>query len=263
MTVTTVLPKNLTVADWTAKKKLPTKISGNTGIGAALTRLKLEWDKVDWEALDPNTAVSRINASGEMTHAALEQARPAVRPNLVKVPAAHKQLKVVLGLIKTTETKWRANKLIPSASIKHMAAMKAAAAKIDTDLDGLADDLDQAWVVARQMADLRDGQKANSTVTLLKSHTAKVRAKAPKILQADDPVKDYGFSYTKPGGASLHQLITELNTALQRTTEPQWATARQTFAALARKSYLPATEAEVDAKIRQVLRALDALEQTL
>jgi hypothetical protein len=263
MTVSKDLPKYLTVADWTAKKKIPTKISGNTGIGAALTKLKLEWDKVDWDALDPNVALQKINESGEITHTAIDKAAPAIKPNLAKVPAVQKQLKTVIALIKTTETKWKANKLIPTASVKHVTAMKLAAEKIDGTLDDLDQAVDQHWAVVRQMADLRAGQKLKSLQTQFRGHLANLRNVAPIVLQEEDAVKAYRVFPMARKMPSVHQLVNALHNLLKAAPEPQWAAARQQFAAMAADSFLPKTEQEVDQKLRQVLRAADALEQTL
>lgn len=272
MSLPKALPKDLTVTDWTAKKKLPTKISGGTGIGAGLTRLKQEWDKVDWEALDPNTAVTRLsgNSAAVLTEALLDQAAPAAAAAKSKVPAVRTQLTKVLALIKTTETKWKGNKLIPSASVKHMTAMRMAAQTLDDDLETIGEAMDKAWAAARDMAGYQAKLKSQSTLTKLRGHASKVRAKAPKVLQAEDPVKEYtAFHYpskakgsTDTASPSLHQLINELNAELQRTTQPQWTAARQTFAAMADNSFLPTTEAQASQRVNQVLQAVAALEQT-
>jgi hypothetical protein len=48
-----MIPKNLTLADWNAKKGIIAKMAGETGIGAELTKLKTEWAKIPWDERDP------------------------------------------------------------------------------------------------------------------------------------------------------------------------------------------------------------------
>jgi hypothetical protein len=250
--VNKALPKNLTVADWNSKKAIPTKISGNTGIGAGLTKLRAEWDKVDWEDLDPDVAIGKQSPTHEITLAALNLALPAAKANLNKLPAVRKQLTALVTLMGQTETKWRSKKLITSASVKHVTGMKTTV----TQLIKALDEIDDEWVAARQRANLQAEQKLKSTLTHLRGRIANARTKAAE-LQQDLTSKKYGAA----GG--LHQKVNELNEVLQGTSQPQWAQARTRLAALSATGYLPTKDEQVADKVKTVLRVLDELEQAL
>jgi hypothetical protein len=43
------------------------KMAGETGIGAALTKLKTEWDKVPWDVLDPDRALTAATKTDRQT----------------------------------------------------------------------------------------------------------------------------------------------------------------------------------------------------
>src|SRR2546425_12554776 len=119
-----VLPKILTVADWNSKKGTIAKMAGETGIGAALAKLKVEWDKIDWSQLDPDEAVNKHAKNGKMTVAALDLLEPVAKANIGKINAVRTQLKAVETLTGQIETKWRASKVIPSSSRVHVGNMK-------------------------------------------------------------------------------------------------------------------------------------------
>jgi hypothetical protein len=70
------IPKILALTDWTAKQGVIAGMACETGIGAALTKLKTAWAKIPWDELDPDVAVNQ----GLPPERARPQRRPRPQP---------------------------------------------------------------------------------------------------------------------------------------------------------------------------------------
>jgi hypothetical protein len=140
------IPKILTVADWNAKKGVIAKMAGETGIGAALAKLKTDWDKVDWAEIDPDAAVTKHAKNGTMTSQALDQLEPIAKENIHKVEPVRNQLKAIVKLTGDIETKWKTSKVIPSSSRVHVGNMKTTADQLNIALKSIDND----WKYARE-----------------------------------------------------------------------------------------------------------------
>ncbi|MBK8834451.1 MAG: hypothetical protein IPO29_06180 [Anaerolineae bacterium] len=107
------IPVILTVADWNAKKGTIAKMAGETGIGAALAKLKVEFDKVPWDVLDPDSAYRANTKTGKGTLALAQKLGPIAISNQSKLEPVRKQLQAIKTLTETIEKKWKASKIIP------------------------------------------------------------------------------------------------------------------------------------------------------
>ena len=121
------IPVILTVADWKSKKGTIAKMAGETGIGAALAKLKVEFDKVPWDVLDPDSAYRANTKTGKGTLALAQKLGPIAISNQSKLEPVRKQLQAIKTLTETIEKKWKASKIIPSSSTAHVGKMKLAA----------------------------------------------------------------------------------------------------------------------------------------
>ena len=117
------LPDILTVKNWNTKKGVIAKMAGETGIGAALTQLKIEYDKVNWELFDPaRQTVSKYWQLDKIDGLASE-----AQKKIGELGALRKQLIAVSKLAATIEKKWVKSLVIPASSRAHVGKMREAA----------------------------------------------------------------------------------------------------------------------------------------
>lgn len=128
------LPTILTESDWSRNKGTIAKIAGETGIGAALQKVKQAFDAVKWERFDPELACRDARAPSDIDRALTELAnefRGKVEPLRAELAKAH-------DLANTTATKFKANKLIAASSTEHVIKLGMAAAQLMAQLKALA-----------------------------------------------------------------------------------------------------------------------------
>ena len=143
----TTLPKILTVADWRAKKGLIATAVSETGVTAALKRLKTAFDKVPWRLLQPSAALANTDnpdvAAVKAAHATAQSRYPILR-------AAQAQAVGFGRLAHTTMRELKGNKLVPAATIKHVGAVALAAEQLRAALDPKL--VDKHWLAAIRKA---------------------------------------------------------------------------------------------------------------
>jgi hypothetical protein len=248
-----VLPKILTVADWNSKKGTIAKMAGETGIGAALAKLKVEWDKIDWSQLDPDEAVNKHAKNGKMTVAALDLLEPVAKANIGKINAVRTQLKAVETLTGQIETKWRASKVIPSSSRVQVGNMKTEADHFSIALKSIDND----WKYARERVTKEEARLKAQALSVIKPYFASIRKNGAEVKANATVAK-----YTGDAGKGFHQNIRGLNAALDRSQEPTWIAWKDTnWKPLAQDSYKPTQDSQVVAKVDHVLDVLDQLER--
>jgi hypothetical protein len=249
------IPKNLTVVDWNSKKGVIAKMAGETGIGAALAKLKTEWDKVPWDLIDPDEAVNKHAKNGKMTVDALDQLEPVARANIKKVDAVRNQLKAIATLTGQIETKWKASKVIPSSSRKHVGDMKTTADQLNIGLKSIDND----WKQARERVTKEEARLKGIALQAIKPYFASIRQNAAEV-KRNPTVAAYEGAATK----GLHQNVRGLNAALDRSREPEWIQWKnQHWKPLAQDGYKPTADSQVVAKVDKVLDVLDELERLI
>ena len=188
------IPVILTQADWNRKKGVFAKMAGETGIGAAMKAVDDEWKKVDWEALDPNSAYAK---SGKLriptNHAQLTE---AARGERGKVEAVRTKLKTLRDLAKVTETKFKASKVIPSSSRVHVGSIAVAADHLFIELKSI----DVIWETERKQITQKYRGDLSKLATDLKKNVGITTARAEvfiKAVKADPKPKTFNSGIQK------------------------------------------------------------------
>jgi hypothetical protein len=249
-----VLPKILTVQDWNAKKGTIAKMAGETGIGAALAKLKTEWDKVPWNILDPDAAMSAAG-KGRQSVALLDQCMKAAQSNIGKLEPVRKQLSVIEKLAQKIEADWQKNKLIPASSRKHVGTMKVDAEKFSIALKSVDND----WLNRRKQLVADEARMKGIARSALNNQIASIKKFAVDVRKTPTVV-----AYMGQGTTGFNQSVRGLNASLARMQDPaivDWKD--KNWNALAAQDFWPKQDAEVDRKVATVLQKLKELEGLL
>jgi len=115
-------PQVLLPANWEKNKGTIAKMAGETGIGAALTKLKTLHGQIDWTQLTAN-GYGKLHDDGEIADAE----KKAKAYYAAKVQPYAKYAGEVTELAVGVAKKFSANKLIPKASIAYVAQIAKAA----------------------------------------------------------------------------------------------------------------------------------------
>ena len=250
-----VLPKILTVADWNSKKGVIAKMAGETGIGAALAKLKTTWDKVEWDVLDPDAAVLKNSKTGKMTLELLEKLEPIAAKNINKIEPVRKELKAVADLTEKIAAKWKTSKIIPSSSRKHVETMHTTADQMWIQLKSIDND----WKAARQRVGKEEERLRGIALNAIKPYFASIREFAKEVKSTPTVEKFTGEAKT-----GLYQNIRGLNAALDRSKRTDWIEWKDKhWKPLSQASFLPKDNSEVAAKVDKVLDVLDELEKLI
>jgi hypothetical protein len=249
------IPKSLTVADWNNKKGVIAKMAGETGIGAALTKLKTAWDKVDWDELDPDAAVVKNSKTGKMTVDLLDKLYPIAKQNYGKVEPVRKEFLAVSKLTQTIATKWKASKIIPSSSRKHVETMHDEADQMYIGLKSIDND----WKNARDRVEKEEERLKGIALNTIKPYFKSLRDYGQKV--KDAPTVDNYIGKAKEG---FHQNIRGLNAALDRSKRPDWIDWKdKNWKPLAQDSYRPTENSQVAGKVDKVLEVMGELEKLI
>jgi hypothetical protein len=190
-----------------------------------------------------------------MTIAALDQLEPIARANIRKVKPVQDQLKAIAKLTGQIETKWKASKVIPASSRKHVAEMKLAAQRLDIALKSIDND----WKDARQRVTQEEVRLKGIALGAIKPYFASLRQQGAQ-LKCNPSAEAYLGKATK----GFHQNIRGLNAALDRSRDDGWnAWKNQHWKPLSQDSYLPKSDDQVVAKVDRVLAVLDQLEKLI
>jgi len=119
------IPAILTKADWDKNKGIIAKIGvGETGIGAAMEKVRAAYEAVDWRKFDASKVFSGLAKSEEEVDKALSGAK-AERAS--KVENLRKELRNLESLARKAEAAFKANKLVPHSSTEHVGNIAVAA----------------------------------------------------------------------------------------------------------------------------------------
>jgi hypothetical protein len=247
------IPKSLTVADWNNKKGVIAKMAGETGIGAALAKLKVVWDKIDWTEIDPDAAVVKNSKTGKMTLELLEKLEPIAKQNITKVEPVRKEFLAVANLTKTIGIKWKASKLIPSSSRKHVEAMNKDANDMYIQLKSIDND----WKVARERVEKEEERLKSIAMLTVKPYFKSIREFGKAVKEKPTVAQFVGEAKT-----GFYQNIRGLNAALDRTKRTDLiAWKDRKWKPLSQAGFVPTSDGQVVAKVNEVLEALDELEK--
>ncbi len=253
------LPKILTPADWNSKKGVFAKMAGETGMGAALTKLGTAWGKVKWNLVDPDEGIRlKAGATGKQTTAAYNLAEPLALVEIGKVPAVRTELRAVNKLAGELEIKWKASKTIPSSSRVHVSNIKTASLTLYNEL--ALDKFTAEWSVAKQRLADKEKLLKDQALKVIKPYFVSIR-QFGKEAKENPTVANYGGGTATKG---FHQNVRGLNAALDRSQEPAWILWKdQHWKPLSQAGYLPKQDSEVVAKVDKVLDVLDDLERLI
>jgi hypothetical protein len=249
------LPKILTAADWNSKKGVIAKMTTETGIGAALTKLEGVWKRVNWKAVDPIEGI-RLQAgkSGKPTTAAYNLAEPLAKNEFAKVIAVRTELRAVNKLAGEVEIKWKNSKTIPSSSRVHVGNIKTEAAKLYTELSQEA--IDAEWDKEKKRISDDEAYNRQQALTAIKLQIANVRKYGLAVKQT--PTVD---SYVGKATSGFHQSIRGVNASLDRSQVPVWVSWKnEHWKPLAQDSYKPTQDSQVAGKVDHVLSVLNDLD---
>jgi hypothetical protein len=252
-----VLPKILTPVEWNAKKGIIAKMTTETGMGAALTKLNTAWVKVKWNVVDSDEGI-RLQAgkTGRQTLAAYNLAEPLATAEFSKIAAVQTELRAVNKLAGELEIKWKASKVIPSSSRVYVGTIKTETLKLYNEL--ARDHITTEWHAAKQRIIDKEVLLKKQALTVIKPYFASLRKFGAELKQKPT-VDGYGALNTKQG---FHQNVRGLNAALDRSMEPAWITWKDVhWKPLAQAGYPPRKDEEVVAKVDHVLDVLDQLER--
>jgi hypothetical protein len=249
------IPKNLTVADWNNKKGVIAKMAGETGIGAALAKLKTAWDKIEWSELDPDAAVVKNSKTGKMTLELLEKLEPIAKKNINKIEPVRKEFKAVADLTERIAAKWKTSKIIPSSSRKHVETMHTAADQMYIALKSIDND----WKNARERVEKEEERLKGIALNTIKPYFKSLRDYGQKVKET--PTVENYIGKAKEG---FHQNIRGLNAALDRSKRPDWIEWKdKNWKPLAQDSYRPTDNSQVAGKVDKVLEVMDELEKLI
>ncbi len=253
-----VLPKILTVADWNSKKGVIAKMAGETGMGAALTKLDTAWKAVKWNLVDPDEGIRlKAGKTGKQTLAAYNLAEPLAFGEFGDIAKVQTELRAVNKLAGELEIKWKASKVIPSSSRVHVGNIKAESLKLYNEL--ARDKITTEWHTAKQRIVDKEALLKKQALLVIKPYFASIREFGRALKETPTAALYYGKAKT-----GFHQNIRGLNAALDRSQEPAWIVWKdQHWKPLAQDSYVPKLDKDVEAKVDKVLEVLDQLEDVV
>lgn len=258
--MTIELPQILTVKSWNAKKGVIAKMAGETGIGAALTKLKVEFDKMP-TSIEPIAAGVTQNTKLLEIDRLTELAKTTV--GSAAVGNVRSQLTVVIKLTKKTALAWKKSKVIPKSSVAHVELMTSAADGLFDRLNWL--NLKQEWLTARHLRVKREQETAKVLKEMIKTQIAAVREAGNALLEDPKAAKfDSAFGKNKKG---FHSLVRGFGAILAKIKDPDWVIPwhRENWYDFAQMGYQPAKgkDGEVRDKVNAVLVKLSELENRL
>jgi len=249
------LPKILTPADWNSKKGVIAKMTTETGIGAALTKLGTAWGHVNWKAVDPLEGI-RLQAgkSGKPTTAAYNLAEPLAKNEFSHIVAVRTELRAVNKLAGEIEIKWKNSKTIPSSSRVHVGNIKTESAKLFTELS--EENIDAEWAKEKKRISDDEAYNRQNALKAIKIQIANVR-KFGEVVKKTPTVAAYEGKAT----SGFHQSIRGVNASLDRSQVPQWLSWKnEHWKPLAQDAYKPKQDSQVAAKVDHVLSVVDQLD---
>jgi hypothetical protein len=173
------IPTILTDADWQKKKGAIAKMAGETGLGAAMKALAVEWKKVDWAELDPDDAWMKSGL--KKNPANYDKLFQAAKSEHSKVEGVRVKVKALRDLADKTEKKFKASKLIPSSSTQHVGKIKVTADQLWIELKSI----DKVWAAEENTVNEKYRKDlafaATNMKKNLKSATVKAEAFVDKV----------------------------------------------------------------------------------
>jgi hypothetical protein len=250
-----IIPVILTVADWNAKKGVIAKMAGETGIGAALAKLKVEFDKAPWDVLDPDLAYSANTKTGKGTLALAQKLGAIAISKQNTLEPTRKELQAIKTLTESIEKKWKASKIIPSSSTAHVGKMKVAADQFMVALN--ANSRKGVWDAEEKRLTQIESRLKGIALEAIKPYFESIRKFGTEVKKSPTVANYVGEAKT-----GFHQNIRGLNAALDRSLEPAWIAWKDIhWKPLAQDSYKPTKDGDVVAKVDKVLEVLEELKK--
>jgi len=209
-------PKNLTAKAWRDNKGLFTKtVTDASGLGKALDTLDTDWAKVSWGEAEPDEATARLTVNGfnsTYTVANVTRLKDVAHQHAAQVAAVKQQLGVVERLARETAARWKANKLVPSSSVKYVGEVQTAAHTLVERLNKL----DAGWTARLEAAGVSEKliwQKLNSQIT---SRIGLLRNAAQAVLDMHLAAD----AATLTASQKLHEALNELIPLVKISHDP-------------------------------------------
>lgn len=151
---TLTYPPELLPATWNSNKGVIAKMAGETGIGAALTRLKALHAKIDWSQVTA-MGYGKLHNTGEVDEAE-KKAKAYHSTNVVPYGA---EARVVRDLAKTVGVKFAASKVIPKSSTATVLGIAKAAEAVSMACKSLDEEWKTFEAAREKLAKQIEGQK--------------------------------------------------------------------------------------------------------
>jgi hypothetical protein len=177
------LPAILTEANWNKNKGTFAKMAGETGVGAALKKLTDLYNAIDWAQLEAGGYGKLHN--NEEVDAALVKAKAYYAS---KVEPVRTQLRAVEKLGNDTAAKFKANKLIPGASTKHVQNLATEADHFAVELKSLDTEFKTFEAAKQKLA-----EQIKLQINMMKPSLAKLAEGIKKTL-ANPTKEEWGNS---------------------------------------------------------------------
>lgn len=198
---TAAYPAALLAANWDKNKGTVAKMAGETGIGAALKKLKDQHAKIDWAKLTAN-GYGKLHNTAEVD-AAEKQAKAYYQSMVVPYAAAARQVR---DHATEVAKKFAANKLIPKSSTVYVASIAKAADVVSVACKSLDEEF-------KSFAAYRDklNQQIAGQQKLIRPNIDKLKKGLAECLKS--PTKDAWNNHVK-------QQCRSINNGVQ--VNPQW-----------------------------------------
>ena len=161
-----LIPPILTEADWNKNKGVIAKMAGETGIGAALKKLSDLHKPIDFTKFTAG-GYGKLHNDKEVDEA-LKQAKALYA---AKIEPLRKQLFAISALATTVAAKFKANKLIPASSTKHVLDLGKAASDFAVEMKSMDAEFKSFEALKLKLAEQIKGQRA-----LIKTSMTKLAA---------------------------------------------------------------------------------------
>jgi len=251
-------PAILTDADWQKKKGIIAKMTGETGIGAQLKKIKTAFDNVDWPKFYAKLVCAKEKGVVTPTHATAAKAE-MMKEHKNEVNKVREELIKFDTLGKKVAADFKKNKLIPKSSTEHVELMVKTAEAFKVALK------DTGVYVTASIKEF--DEEISRLERILEKAKQGIQDCLKNLLLDGAKVKSTPDVATFTGGAKdgFYQRIRGVNAALLSLKDyPELEKFRkETWIKFSQADYLPKSDDQVEEKLKSVLAAAKTLGQLI
>jgi hypothetical protein len=238
------IPTILTKADWDKAKGVIAKVGvGETGVGAAMDKVKAAYAAVDWKKFNAKTAFSQDPSDPALVDEALK----AAKAEFAKVEKVRVELRNLEALATKAQAVFKSKALIPKSSTEHVGKIAAAADQMAVALKSMDAEFASFESMKKEIENRRlVGRKA------LLSYIDKMPP-AIKLLESKPNVKDY---------EKFHgELVRGLSAGLSR--QKDLAAFQPPWTKFSSDGYKPRSDGEIKPKLVAITQELAKLKNAI